>query len=232
MIAVLSVLGGLIVSFGMFVGGLMFATMVLMVEPEERPGPGVDVAEVWTNEPRVVDVADQSFERIGTVVEPRSASEAVEPGVDDLTTAALPSVSDAVVLEDAVFQDAEVQYDAASQELIVAHVDWCSSRYRSYNAGDNSYIAYSGGRRTCISPYTEQFEAGGADLEVVTSEDGFGEYAEAAASGSSSYGETQHDAYADFASDHVAYCFDRYRSYRPEDNTYQPFGGGPRRQCQ
>lgn len=34
------------------------------------------------------------------------------------------------------------------------------------------------------------------------------------------------------SADHVAYCFDRYRSYRPEDNTYQPYGGGPRRQCE
>ena len=32
-------------------------------------------------------------------------------------------------------------------------------------------------------------------------------------------------------SDHASYCFSRYRSYRPEDNTYQPFGGGPRQQC-
>jgi hypothetical protein len=31
--------------------------------------------------------------------------------------------------------------------------------------------------------------------------------------------------------EHVSYCFNRYRSYRPEDNTYQPYGGGPRRQC-
>ncbi len=37
-------------------------------------------------------------------------------------------------------------------------------------------------------------------------------------------------AYA--GSDHASYCFGRYRSYRPEDNSYQPFGGGPRRQCE
>ncbi|MGV1832693.1 BA14K family protein [Agrobacterium vitis] len=30
----------------------------------------------------------------------------------------------------------------------------------------------------------------------------------------------------------VAWCSDRYSSYRIEDNTYQPFGGGPRRACQ
>ncbi len=31
---------------------------------------------------------------------------------------------------------------------------------------------------------------------------------------------------------HVDYCFSRYRSYRPEDNSYQPYSGGPRRQCE
>ena len=29
---------------------------------------------------------------------------------------------------------------------------------------------------------------------------------------------------------HVAYCYDRYRSYRESDNTFQPYNG-PRRQC-
>ena len=39
---------------------------------------------------------------------------------------------------------------------------------------------------------------------------------------------------SDAASDseeHIRSCFARYRSYRPEDNSYQPFDGGPRRQC-
>lgn len=31
---------------------------------------------------------------------------------------------------------------------------------------------------------------------------------------------------------HAQDCFARYRSYNPEDNTYQPFGGGPRLQCE
>lgn len=29
-----------------------------------------------------------------------------------------------------------------------------------------------------------------------------------------------------------AACEQRYRSYRPQDNSYQPFAGGPRRQCE
>lgn len=34
------------------------------------------------------------------------------------------------------------------------------------------------------------------------------------------------------SADHADYCFSRYRSYDPRDNTYQPFDGGPRRQCE
>jgi hypothetical protein len=30
----------------------------------------------------------------------------------------------------------------------------------------------------------------------------------------------------------LGWCSERYRSYDPSDNSYQPFGGGPRRQCQ
>ncbi|NGO50059.1 BA14K family protein [Allomesorhizobium camelthorni] len=32
------------------------------------------------------------------------------------------------------------------------------------------------------------------------------------------------------SSAHVRWCYDRYRSYRPYDNTFQPYNG-PRRQC-
>jgi hypothetical protein len=31
---------------------------------------------------------------------------------------------------------------------------------------------------------------------------------------------------------HAEWCFGRYRSYRVEDNSYQPYGGGARRECQ
>jgi hypothetical protein len=33
-----------------------------------------------------------------------------------------------------------------------------------------------------------------------------------------------------YGSAHVRWCYDRYRSYRASDNTYQPYHG-PRRQC-
>ncbi|WP_117190780.1 BA14K family protein [Rhizobium terrae] len=33
------------------------------------------------------------------------------------------------------------------------HVAWCESRYRTYRASDNTYVASAGVRRTCVSPY-------------------------------------------------------------------------------
>ncbi|MDX8480750.1 BA14K family protein [Mesorhizobium sp. VK24D] len=35
-----------------------------------------------------------------------------------------------------------------------------------------------------------------------------------------------------FSGDHIDNCFSRYRTYNPQDNTYQPYDGGPRRQCE
>ncbi|MBB6412388.1 BA14K family protein [Mesorhizobium sangaii] len=102
---------------------------------------------------------------------------------------------------------------ARAVDLPPPHLAWCASRYRSYRPDDNSYISYSGQQRPCISPY------GGADGTAGPVE---ASYVEGAGLG----------IQASTDADHVDYCFSRYRSYRPEDNSYQPYAGGPRRQCQ
>ncbi|TNM65916.1 BA14K family protein [Aliirhizobium smilacinae] len=33
-----------------------------------------------------------------------------------------------------------------------SHVQWCASRYRTYRASDNTYVASAGVRRSCVSP--------------------------------------------------------------------------------
>jgi hypothetical protein len=38
--------------------------------------------------------------------------------------------------------------------LAAAHVRWCSERYVSYRAWDNSYRPYNGPRQQCWSPYS------------------------------------------------------------------------------
>ncbi len=34
-----------------------------------------------------------------------------------------------------------------------SHVSWCYNRYRSYDAGSNTYVTYGGRVRNCRSPY-------------------------------------------------------------------------------
>lgn len=43
-------------------------------------------------------------------------------------------------------------------------------------------------------------------------------------------GNNNYPRYSGGGSAHVQWCYDRYRSYRASDNTYQPYNGG-RRQC-
>ena len=37
--------------------------------------------------------------------------------------------------------------------LTPAHVEWCRATYVSYHVEDNSFVAYSGRRKQCRSPY-------------------------------------------------------------------------------
>jgi hypothetical protein len=112
--------------------------------------------------------------------------------------------------------------NAPNTDLVtVAHQEWCARHYRSYNPLDNTYRPYSGGRRACVSPYVEA---------VPLSSDHQRQAGDAAETRVSEYASA--DDGMQINSEHVAYCFSRYRSYRPQDNTYQPYGGGQRRQCQ
>ena len=107
--------------------------------------------------------------------------------------------------------------DEQQARLPAAHVSWCADRYRSYNPDDNSYMSYSGQQRLCVSSYLDTTAA-----------------ADRAASAEVSYVEDTAPLVTstDLSDDHVQSCFSRYRSYRPEDNSYQPYSGGPRRQCE
>ncbi|WP_064713782.1 BA14K family protein [Rhizobium bangladeshense] len=82
----------------------------------------------------------------------------------------------------------------------IEHLSWCAQRYRSFDPATNSYRSYSGETRVCSSPFQQK---------IHESQDG---------------GSTRVNAQA------AARCAARYRSYRPEDNTYQPWQGR-RRSC-
>jgi hypothetical protein len=79
-------------------------------------------------------------------------------------------------------------------------------------------MSYSGQQRPCVSPYLDtSADAGQAAPDEVSYDEG---------------GAAPLVATADLSDDHVQSCFNRYRTYRPDDNRYQPYSGGPRRQCE
>ncbi|OWV73577.1 hypothetical protein ATY76_29980 [Rhizobium sp. R339] len=94
-----------------------------------------------------------------------------------------------------------VEPQTSQPKLSVQHLSWCRERYRSFDPETNSYRAYSGEVRECSSPFQQTVAAADAHM---------GGYLNPQA---------------------AAWCAARYRSYRPEDNTYQPWDG-PRRVCQ
>lgn len=215
----LVILGGIVATLGLYGSGFVTAMAFLSAEPTPVWKPSRD-AGVWTLEPVTVSEADQDFERLparpvaeGSFVAKAAAADAtddggaVEASIDDTRTASIGEDIDTAAEIDTRTRR------ATGPAMSVAHVQWCLNRYRSYRVEDNSYTPYSGGSRPCVSPYfngTAQASPRGRA------------YAQA---------EAPQQRRSQLSSRHIQSCFDRYRSYRPSDNSYQPYGGGPRRQC-
>lgn len=261
-----ALVGGFVVSLGMFVGGAVLAAVILKADPVERPDTSVDVARLWTAQPRPVDVEAQDLERLpalnqpaateesasAAAAAPRDADTAADPGIDPATTASVANRQDSVVADDETARPTAAS--ARGAEIVAAHVAWCSSRYRSYSIDDNSYRPYSGGRRECVSPYLEEAYAAVAAGAELPGNDGSETLAEVGDGGAAAGAHADMEAMLrddgaesdapllQYASDepeadrvslsHVRDCMARYRSYDPRDNSYQPYGGGPRRQCE
>jgi hypothetical protein len=127
-----------------------------------------------------------------------------------------------------------------------AQADWCFARYRSYRIEDNSYQPLSGGpRRQCRAPGAATTgTVGAAQLpdrpQAPPMQDDLQPRPERPAAranqraddGAAGYAQSQAIDADVPAGSHEEWCFARYRSYQAEDNSYQPFAGGPRRQCQ
>ncbi|WP_082980390.1 BA14K family protein [Mesorhizobium sp. WSM3873] len=150
------------------------------------------------------------------------------------------------------------QAPAQQAQLPAAHLEWCANRYRSYRPQENSYRSYSGEIRPCISPY---FDPGGDRTastdghqsdqpwmtnqgEVTDDQAEMEGYATTRDGYATTYGGPPEEILPEdqpsrdrllgpqMSGDHIDSCFSRYRSYDPQDNTYQPYDGGPRRQCE
>jgi len=216
--AVVGIVSGLLVSLGMFASGAGLAVYLLAVEPVEAPSRQSDSDAQAAVEPDVVRlvtaVPRNTPARGPDDADPNRVAEAADdfPSVDVITTSA--------VAEDAVVTGEGTPVAAFPPE---AHVAWCSERYRSYRPGDNTYRSFGGSYRHCVSPYAMGDEDTAYTVSTAAAELSDDRWAAEPVSG----GAARH-----VVSDHASSCSSRYRSYRVEDNTYQPYGGGARRQCQ
>ncbi|MFA6157398.1 BA14K family protein [Mesorhizobium sp.] len=207
---VLGMVGSLVLSLSMLAVGVSFAAWLVAATPAQPRARAASVADLWTRDVRKVDKASLTLERV-------PAAPPAAPDAAARAQAPRPETAVAVV--------AEAQ---AQPALPAEHVSWCADRYRSYNPEDNSYRSYGGQQRPCVSPYLAANDNGDiirADTAVQSATE-VG-YVETAAAETDSM-----VAATDLSAGHVESCLGRYRSYRPEDNSYQPFSGGPRRQCE
>lgn len=237
----LGIIGGLVASLAMFAMGLAVATIVLTPEPERQPGPSVDVADLWTVEPRRVDkAAVRKLERLPALPppdDPKLTAAAPAQATDTNETAAPLDLVNTGSVQAAAGEEAGEGPASRSDQLSLAHLEWCANRYRSYRQEDDSYTSYAGEQLPCVSPYSKHLAASAEATPAFLEDDSYiveGDPPIVEGDPSSvpwleASGDVGAGAYAE--PDHVSYCFNRYRSYRPEDNSYQPYGGGPRRQC-
>ncbi|HEV7418011.1 MAG TPA: BA14K family protein [Tianweitania sediminis] len=211
------ILGGFCLTAGTFTAGAVAATALLAAKPVETHSFDADATGLWTSQPVRVDREDPTLQRatateqqlasLPPAKETSDASERNDHAIDDMVTSALPVAEE----------------PAVNERLLAAHLDWCSSRYRSFNPSDNTYRPYSGGKQQCVSPHlSEAAPRLSASIEPALEEEAVFQQASFATSASGT---------ATLSQAHIRDCSQRYRSYRIEDNTYQPYGGGPRRQC-
>ncbi|PYE39525.1 BA14K-like protein [Rhizobium sp. PP-F2F-G20b] len=193
----------LTVAMTLFIAGFLSAS-ALMAKPATEALANISVADLWSSAPKRVATADRGLERAPaappvdlassdnlTIAQPAVLMNNASAEIDNTQPGALSAKTDLAMAQDPAVGNPE-------------HQAWCERRYRSYSADDNSYSAYSGERKACISPYMD-----------VASTDDIGRMSPSS------------DAVTD---DHIRHCQARYSSYRASDNTYQPYGG-PRRTC-
>ncbi|MEW9836456.1 BA14K family protein [Mesorhizobium marinum] len=252
LIGLAGIAGGAVASLGMFAMGTAFAVWFLASEPAGEPFYSADVTDLWSSTPRHVDLADQHLERLparqaepfasptqARLAEGQPSFETVSTGLD------MADRVDPITTSSLATDDADMPAG-----LSPLHEQWCADHYRSYRPHDDSYTSYGGEVRRCVSPFSGAGDAEPLAVDAVPGDDLIVEDAvdvrayveEDEFLGAPVQRFVAHDEPASIryaldtgggwnASEHIASCFDRYRSYRPGDNSYQPYGGGPRRQC-
>lgn len=238
--SLLLLLASLAAATGVFISGVAVAAYV-MSDPEPHRFANMDTPDLWTSSPVPVDTGQQDYQRIDAApaVASLPAVHVTQNKLADAKAHTISMTGQETAEIDNLSTGALSGHDAPrTASLDPAHADWCFTRYRSYRIEDDSYQPYGGGPRVqCQSPWTPMPE----DVQAV----GNGDNETMPLSGDPySTGVINDDAdingieqvsarndRASPAGAHEEWCVARYRSYRVEDNSYQPFGMQSRKPC-
>ena len=186
-----------------FIAGSVMAIPNFVPNAEPKKLGNIDITSLWTSRPVSIDRSKQSFERLPALVVQQSETARTNPGPQRIVTSA--SLASRRYAQPHGMDQSEIIGEAPSVAPETAVAAWCAVRYRSYRTSDNTYQPYGGARRQCEPPFAA------AGRNTTTSD---------VAQYSSSVAETS------YAGDgHTQWCFARYRSYNPDNNTYRAFSG-------
>lgn len=187
------------------IAGSVMAIPNYFPEHEVKKLGSIDITSLWTSHPVSVDPSKQYFERLPALVVELPKSAELNPGVDNIVASAIqPSRQfarpDVIGERDTASVGLTSNYQADTEVA-----KWCAGRYRSYRASDNTFQPYSGARRQCEPPFA-------AILQTTVTAD--------AVQQASDIGEIGYSGVS-----HAQWCFARYRSYNPDNNTFRGFSG-------
>ncbi|MDQ0323572.1 hypothetical protein QO002_005778 [Pararhizobium capsulatum DSM 1112] len=186
------------------IAGSVMAIPNYLPEREVKKLGSTDITSLWTSHPVSVDPSKQNFDRLpALVVEPPKSAE-LNSGVDNIVASVI-QPSRQFARPDVIEGETESVGPTSNFQPNTAVAKWCADRYRSYRASDNTFQPYSGARRQCEPPFA-------ATVQNTVTADVVQE--------ASNRGEIEYSG-----ENHVQWCFARYRSYNPDNNTYRAFSG-------
>lgn len=143
-----------------FAGSMTIASS-LSSKPDIHRFANLDAEPLWTSDIKRIDVQEQAYERLPSLVAP-----------DALLAEAQKPVKPNKAVPGAASEDENNKAELASAQAHELAQQWCAERYRSYSPEDNTYQPYGGGaRRACVAPVQEAapsiIEAAGDTMQAL-----------------------------------------------------------------
>jgi hypothetical protein len=228
--ALLVVLGSLVGVVGAFLA-CVYVAALMIAEPAPHQFAHLDTPDLWTSSPVRVDSSQQAYERIpGLAIVASVPASDLPTSLTSTDTAQASENTDTSLAADQAGGPELADAGQSGPAVDAAQAEWCLARYRSYRVEDNSYQPFSGPRRTCESPVS-RIQQSASNLAVAPGHPAdltHGAVQPVSQTADASQGMQMTGQ----SRSHAEWCLSRYRSYRLDDNSYQPFDGSARRSCQ